>query len=235
MASLKQLLDLQHVDTALHQLQHRLTTLPERAALAAALVARDRIKKESLNISSQQKNAQRDIDLLEASNKQFESAIVKYAQQLKTIIAPREAEALQHEIAMASAERSANDDRELVLLETAEQFDRQLAELTFQIAVQATAIENANLALGLVIAECEALRIDLEAKRTGCADAVDPQLLSLYNLKRDKRNATVVADLHGVTCQSCHLDLSPVELSALKKLPTTELPECPNCDCLLAI
>lgn len=235
MSSLKLLLDLQHLDTALHQLRHRLVTLAERTTLATAIGVRDQIKKESLNISSQQKNAQRDIDALEASNKKFESAIAKYAQQLKTIIAPREAEALQHEIAMASSERSANDDRELVLLETAEQFDRQLAELTFQLAVQETAIENANLALALVIAECEALRIDLEVKRTGSAGAVDPQLLSLYELKRVKRNAPVVADLHGVTCQSCHLDLSPVELSALKKLPTTELPECPNCDCLLAI
>ena len=130
MASLKPLLELQRCDTALLQLKHHLATLTERTNLTAATTVLNGFNKELVAVRAQLKVTQHDIELLELDNKKCESSIAKYAQQLKTIIAPREAEALQHEIAMASAERSANDDRELVLLETAEQFDRQLAELT---------------------------------------------------------------------------------------------------------
>ncbi|GBL20154.1 hypothetical protein EMGBS4_02140 [Acidimicrobiaceae bacterium] len=136
MASLKPLLELQRVDTALLQLKHRLATLEERTNLTAATTVLAGFNKELVSVMTQLKAAQHDIELLEIDNKKRDSSIAKYVQQLKTIIAPREAEALQHEIAMATTERSNNDDKELALLEVVEQFDRQQTELNHQIVKQ---------------------------------------------------------------------------------------------------
>lgn len=235
MASLKPLLELQRVDTALLQLKHRLATLEERTNLTAATTVLAGFNKELVSVMTQLKAAQHDIELLEIDNKKRDSSIAKYVQQLKTIIAPREAEALQHEIAMATTERSNNDDKELALLEVVEQFDRQQTELNHQIVKQNEVIDQAKQALSVAIEQCEELKIELETKRVVASAVITPEIMNLYDLKRNKRTTPAVADLHGTTCQSCHLDLSTVELSALKKSPEGEVPECPNCDCYLVV
>lgn len=235
MASLKPLLELQRVDTALLQLKHRLATLEERTNLTAATTVLAGFNKELVSVMTQLKAAQHDIELLEIDNKKRDSSIAKYVQQLKTIIAPREAEALQHEIAMATTERSNNDDKELALLEVVEQFDRQQTELNYRIVKQNEVIDQAKQALSVAIEQCEELKIELETKRVVASAVITPEIINLYDLKRNKRTTPAVADLHGTTCQSCHLDLSTVELSALKKSPEGEVPECPNCDCYLVV
>lgn len=235
MASLKPLLELQRVDTALLQLKHRLATLEERTNLTAATTVLAGFNKELVSVMTQLKAAQHDIELLEIDNKKRDSSIAKYVQQLKTIIAPREAEALQHEIAMATTERSNNDDKELALLEVVEQFDRQQTELNYRIVKQNEVIDQAKQALSVAIEQCEQLKIELETKRVVASAVITPEIINLYDLKRNKRTTPAVADLHGTTCQSCHLDLSTVELSALKKSPEGEVPECPNCDCYLVV
>lgn len=235
MASLKPLLELQRVDTALLQLKHRLATLEERTNLTAATTVLAGFNKELVSVMTQLKAAQHDIELLEIDNKKRDSSIAKYVQQLKTIIAPREAEALQHEIAMATTERSNNDDKELALLEVVEQFDRQQTELNHRIVKQNEVIDQAKQALSVAIEQCEELKIELETKRVVASAVITPEIMNLYDLKRNKRTTPAVADLHGTTCQSCHLDLSTVELSALKKSPEGEVPECPNCDCYLVV
>lgn len=235
MASLKPLLELQRVDTALLQLKHRLATLEERTNLTAATTVLAGFNKELVSVMTQLKAAQHDIELLEIDNKKRDSSIAKYVQQLKTIIAPREAEALQHEIAMATTERSNNDDKELALLEVVEQFDRQQTELNYRIVKQNEVIDQAKQALSVAIEQCEQLKIELETKRVVASAVITPEIMNLYDLKRNKRTTPAVADLHGTTCQSCHLDLSTVELSALKKSPEGEVPECPNCDCYLVV
>jgi hypothetical protein len=131
--------------------------------------------------------------------------------------------------------RSANDDRELALLEVAEQFDRQQVELNNQIIKQNEVIEQATRALALAIEQCEQSKVELETKRVTLSAMIAPELIKLYDLKKNKRTTPAVADLHSATCQSCHLDLSTVELSALKKCPEDEIPECPNCDCYLVV
>ncbi len=235
MASLKPLLELQRVDTALLQLSHHLAKLAERTNLTAAMTVLAGFNKELVSVRAQLGVAQHDIESLEVDNKKCEASIAKYVQQLKTIIAPREAEALQHEIAMATAVRSANDDVELALLEVAEQFDRQQVELNNQIVKQNEVIEQATRALTLAIEQCEQSKLELDTKRFAASAVITPELMKLYDLKRNKRTTPAVADLHGATCQSCHLDLSTVELAVLKKLPEGEVPECPNCDCYLAV
>jgi predicted nucleic acid-binding Zn-ribbon protein len=154
---------------------------------------------------------------------------------LKTVIAPREAEALQHEIETVRAERSANDDKELLLLETNERLEQHLQQLAEKIIAQSLAVATATAALNEALKICDSEKKSLDEKRLAVAGAIDSKLIKLYDVKRTKRTTPAVADLHGSKCQSCHLDLSVVELSALKKLGADELAECPNCDCYLVL
>jgi predicted nucleic acid-binding Zn-ribbon protein len=233
--ALQPLLDLQKIDTALSQLVHRQANLEERKVLVAQKATLAATESENLNATNELASARAEIAALEAANKKCEAQIAKYSQQLKTVIAPREAEALQHEIETVRAERSANDDKELLLLETSERLEQHLQQLAQKIIAQALAVATATEALNEALKICDSEKKSLDEKRLAVAGAIDSKLIKLYDVKRTKRTTPAVADLHGSKCQSCHLDLSVVELSALKKLGADELAECPNCDCYLVL
>ncbi|MFZ9058556.1 MAG: zinc ribbon domain-containing protein [Ilumatobacteraceae bacterium] len=235
MVALQFLLELQKIDTALSQLVHRQANLDERKVLAAAKAALIACQGENAKTNNELVSAKTEITNLETANKKCEAQIVKYAQQLKTVIAPREAEALQHEIETVRAERSANDDKELLLLETSERLEQHLQQLAQKIIAQSLAVATATEALNEALKICDSQKKSLDEKRLAVAGAIDSKLIKLYDVKRTKRTTPAVADLHGSKCQSCHLDLSVVELSALKKLGADELAECPNCDCYLVL
>ncbi|MGA0106947.1 MAG: zinc ribbon domain-containing protein [Ilumatobacteraceae bacterium] len=235
MVALQFLLELQKIDTALSQLVHRQANLDERKVLAAAKAALIACQGENAKTNNELVSAKTEITNLETANKKCEAQIVKYSQQLKTVIAPREAEALQHEIETVRAERSANDDKELLLLETSERLEQHLQQLAQKIIAQSLAVATATEALNEALKICDSQKKSLDEKRLAVAGAIDSKLIKLYDVKRTKRTTPAVADLHGSKCQSCHLDLSVVELSALKKLGADELAECPNCDCYLVL
>lgn len=233
--SLQSILELQKVDTALLQLAHHQLTLVQRSILAKAKSDLTSTQKSHSQILIQLKSIKDAIGAVEAANKKCEVSIQKYSQQLKTVIAPREAEALQHEIATVRAERSSNDDKELQLLESSEQLDSQILALADQIRSENSSVEQATTELNEALKVCEDDKRKLEDQRLKVAQAVEPKLMKIYDVKRNKRTTPAVADLHGTKCQSCHLDLSVVELSALKKLGADEFAECPNCDCYLVV
>ena len=235
MVALQPLLELQKIDTALSQLVHRQANLDERKVLAAAKAALVASQGENARLTAELTASKDEISSLESANKNCEAQIAKYSQQLKTVIAPREAEALQHEIETVRTERSANDDKELQLLETSENLEMQLRLTAEQINELSAGVASATAALNEALKICEDEKKSLDEKRHGVASAIDSKLIKLYDGKRTKRTTAAVADLHGSKCQSCHLDLSVVELSALKKLGAEEFAECPNCDCYLVV
>ncbi|MFM9095056.1 MAG: zinc ribbon domain-containing protein [Acidimicrobiaceae bacterium] len=235
MVAIQPLLELQKIDTALSQLVHRQANLDERKVLAMQKATLAAFESENLKSMNELASARAEIAALEAANKKCEAQIAKYSQQLKTVIAPREAEALQHEIETLRTERSANDDKELLSLETSERLEQHLQQLAEKISAQSLEVATATAALNAALKICENEKKLLDEKRHAVAGAIDSKLIKFYDVKRTKRTTPAVADLQGSKCQSCHLDLSVVELSALKKLGADELAECPNCDCYLVL
>ena len=233
--SIQALLELQKIDTGLLQLSHRQVNLEERAVLTKAKSALLATQNEHATLMTQLAATKTQITNLELANKKCEAQIVKYSQQLRTVIAPREAEALQHEIETVRAERNANDDQELLLLDTSENLEQQLTQFVVQINSQSEIVAGATLALNQALKSCEADKHSLDDQRLVVASSIDAKLIKLYDIKRNKRTTPAVADMHGSKCQSCHLDLSVVELAALKKLGEDEYAECPNCDCYLVV
>lgn len=233
--NLRPLLELQKIDTALLQLVHRQANLEERKALSNHKATLAAIESENMKASSELVSARSEIASLETANKKCEAQIAKYSQQLKTVIAPREAEALQHEIETVRAERSANDDQELLMLDISEKLEQHLKICAEKIIAQTAVVASASAALDGALKVCKDEKDLLDEKRHVAESAIDERLIKLYDLKRTKRTTPAVADLRGSKCQSCHLDLSVVELSALKKLGADEFAECPNCDCYLVL
>ena len=227
------MLALQLNDSAIDQLRLRIPRLPEVVAAAAAAAEVTDWEKRTAELRKQAAGFEAAINASEHENERINKHRVRLEQQLKTVIAPREAEALMHEIATLNGQRSVLDDAELEAMDGLGEAESKLAALTeneprLRAAVAATA-ESA--ALAVAAAEAEMAERAQESARMR-AD-LDPAMLKRYDAMRPTLNGIAIAKLNGLRCDGCHLDLSRGEVDDLKRLPGDEFGECPNCGRLL--
>ena len=61
------------------------------------------------------------------------------------------------------------------------------------------------------------------------------ELRALYDQIRRRQGGVGVAALAGDTCQGCRVSISPVELAAVRKLPSDAVKRCENCRRILVV
>ena len=235
MSALHDLLSVQRTDIAITQANHRLTHLPEIAERADAMGRVAALAAQRSAVIERQGLALAAIVAAEERTRAIDAAVVRLEAQLKTVIAPREAEALQHEIATLREERSILDDDALAAMMQVEEDEASAADLNAQIAEAEVAVAAAQQALREAQDVEQSQIRQLVERRDAQALVVPADLLARYEARRVNRKDAVVAELHGATCDACHLDLSQTERDDLRRLAADEIPECPHCGCILVL
>ncbi len=228
MSVLEALLGLQLVDTEIAQIEHRLAHLPEAEAARAADQRRTTILAELRKVGEE-------LDRLAAVVEANETAVAEIRRQtdrlngqLRTVIAPREAEALQHEIRVLAERASTIDDESIVAIEQSEALDAESARLEVEAKRAADESSAARVVLDEASATVASTLGDARTRRDALAGAIDASAVASYDKKRRDLAGVAVARLARTTCGGCHLDLSPSEVDAVKRLAVDER-ECPNC------
>jgi len=222
------LYDLQMLDTTLEQLRHHFITLPEREALA---VVQKNIADCASQISSgemRQQELEKLLNVAEATSAALRKKRERLEQQMKTVIAPREAEALQHEILTVNTELNTADEESLSFMEESEHIDSTLVAARAALVELRTAEVTATAALHEAEEYKKAEARDVEEKRQRLAETLDEKWSAAYELRRSQHKGIAVAKVKNHVCGGCHLDLSTSEVDLLKK-ETDENRECPNC------
>ncbi|CAB5031540.1 unannotated protein [freshwater metagenome] len=147
---------------------------------------------------------------------------------MKTVIAPREAEALQHEILTVNTELNTADEESLAFMEESEHIDSTLVVARAALVELRTAEVTATAALHEAEEYKKAEARDVEEKRQRLAETLDEKWSAAYELRRSQHKGIAVAKVKNHVCGGCHLDLSTSEVDLLKK-ETDENRECPNC------
>jgi uncharacterized protein len=221
--------ELQQLDTALHQLQRRLTKLPEAEAHAAA---ERRLADHHAAIaaaSKQLSDAETTIETIEQESAALTAKRTRLEQQLKIVTETRQADALNHEIETLNTHRDELDDRELEAMEQQADAEQRLSEL----AADQDAVVALKDAAAAELAVAKGTGADEETELTAKYDAARAVLTSeevaLYDTQRARHDGIGIAKLVGLKCDGCHLDLSRAEVDNFKSLPPDELVDCPNC------
>jgi predicted nucleic acid-binding Zn-ribbon protein len=225
--------ELQQLDTALNQLQRRLTKLPEAAALAAAerRLADHRAAADAA--AKQLSEAEITIETIEHEAEGLTAKRSRLEQQLKIVTETRQAEALNHEIGVLNAHRDELDDRELEAMDQQALAEQRLAELAADedaiVAMRDAAAAEMAVAKGAGAGE----ESELTAKYNTARSALSHDELEVYDHQRARHGGIGVAKLIGLRCDGCHLDLSQGEVDNFKRLPPDEIVDCPQCGRLL--
>jgi uncharacterized protein len=221
--------ELQQLDTALHQLQRRLTKLPEaetfseaESRLAEHRAAIDAAGKEISEAENTIETVEREAEGLTTKRKRLE-------QQLKIVTEMRQAEALNHEIEILNAHQDELDDRELEAMEQQANAEQRLTELAGSedavVAVKESAAAHLAVAKGAGADE----EAELTAKYDTVRASLTAEEVALYDTQRARHGGIGISRLVGLKCDGCHLDLSRAEVDNFKSLPADELVDCPQC------
>ena len=227
------LLALQLLDSDLDQLAAQERRLPERAALAEAEAAKRSWQVERDAQAKVAEDAAATIARSEHESAALDTKRRRLEQQLKTIIAPREAEALMHEIATLQGQRNTLDDVELEAMEVQSGAEGAIAQLDERGPALVAAIAAARAALDSELARVAGERATLVERRDEARAAIDDAGRRAYDGLRERFGGVGVVRLHGRTCTGCHLDLSAGEADVVKSAPADVLPECPHCGRLI--
>jgi hypothetical protein len=235
MSVLSDLLALQKTDIAISQARHRLAHLPQIEVHAESVSALAKVKQQAEVAASRHSEAQLEIAQLEIESHQLDVKSERSKKQLRSVFAIREVEALQHEIANCEESRSSLDDKELGLMELVDSLASEMESLSESEQSESNRLSASlqELELGQTAIRREIQQ--LNERRSAITLVIPERHLADYESKRKHISGGAVAELHGSTCQSCHLDIARGELDAMKKLPASEFPECPNCGCYLVI
>ncbi len=229
------LLAMQAVDTLADQLGHRRQHSPLRDDLANAT--------EVMRAWEQQRSSMRtQIDELGTSIEQAEergAALLAHRQrlerQMKTVIAPREAEALMHELATIGGQIDELDVHELESLEAQSSLDDQLTEHLQGEEQFRQRLRLADEALAVEIGDIDSELAELAIRRVELRGQLPEALLTTYDRKRAALGVAV-APLVGKQCQGCHLELSAAEIDTVKReAADTGVTDCPDCGRLLIV
>jgi predicted nucleic acid-binding Zn-ribbon protein len=227
------LLELQRLDTTADQLAHRRRTTPERTAAQEAAAALGEHRRRRAAAADREQELELAIDALERDGEQLTAQRARLEAQLKLVGAPREAEALMHELAAVAERRDALDDQELASLEEQSQLADEVAALDAQLPAEEASARAAGAALAALEAGIDSELASIAATRDELASRIDAATMGRYDRLRDRMGGVAVARLDGSRCGGCHLDLSTTELAEVRAVGPGEFADCPQCGRLL--
>lgn len=226
------LLQLQGLDTAADQARHRKANLAERETLKSVAESVIAWEKRCTELTALITNTEDAIARAEQQSGEIDAKHSRLHGQLKTIIAPREAEALQHEIAVLDEERSTLDEEALIKMDEQSSAEDELSALQAQEADLREQASAATTALTEAEAAIDAGLAEIGEQREHLASALPEALVGRYEHVRAKLGVAA-AMLTGSQCEGCHLDLSPAEVDDVRRSPADAIPDCPQCGRLL--
>lgn len=220
-ALLESLLEVQGHDLVIDQLRHRRHVLEERQALRELAQTSEHLDRQRASLASrahdlerQQRRVEDEVDSVGARRADSERQLYG-----GTVRAPRELQALSHEVdALAGRIRALEDDL-LELMEAAEPLAAELAGLDRRRQeIDAEAVRLAAL-LSQREAEIDDLLAAEAAARAAAVASIPPDLMVTYEQLRRRLDGVAVARLEASRCTGCHLALPAVELDAVRRAP----------------
>ena len=228
MGVLADLLEVQSVDTLIDQLRHRLEHLPETSNVASVAERRRTLDHEMRTAQGHADRLTNEIAEGETRTEEIRQHLDRLDRQMKTIIAPREAEALQREIDTLRAEMSDIDDRCLKAMDDLAAAEDRMTELSRGIEMLGAEMATARAAESAAADEVRAAIDEQQRLRDTATAGIPAAMLATYDTRRRQLAGVAVARLVGLSCGGCHLDISRSEADQLTRAPEDER-ECPNC------
>lgn len=232
---LQLLLEVQDLDTALAQLQHRRTALPERRQVEVAEAELASLAARIAELGSQRGG-------LAARQAELERRVAEIEQRRQVLetrmygargSAARDLQAMDEEIRHLSARRSELEDAELEIMVEQDPLDGELAGLGAERDERTSALASLRAALSAADDEVGTEISVLAPARAAAAARLPDDLRDRYDRLRARLGGVGAARLVGNRCDGCHLELPSAEVDRIRHLPPGQAATCDQCGRIL--
>ena len=224
------LIELQRIDSAISQANHRLKALPEHQQLVAIQAKLVAGAAELETAEAELADVAIDLRRSEVEVEQVADRMTKDEARLSGGQAsPKELEQLQHELGTLAKRKSELEDGELEIMirhdgakqkvETLKSDEDGLKKLELELNIR---LENAKTEIDREIA----LK---NSERTLLVPKIDTALIELYEKVKASGSGIGAALLIGNTCDGCRLAINVVEMERIKSLDSEEVLRCEEC------
>lgn len=234
--TMRPLLELQRIDSAIDRLNQRAAALPEQVEL-------DRLTDELA--AARKTHAERELAFGAVSREtaKFEAEVTTLTDKIKhendrlysgSVGSPKELTAIQAEIDGLRKRKNHVEDQLLELMEKKEEAEKLFQESTAQtdaLAAQQAAATTARDEASLhIAADIETL----QSERTALLPSIPAEAVELYEEVRPKKEGVAVAAYEHGVCRGCMVELSPVARDEIKRSDDPFV-RCENCRRLLIV
>jgi predicted nucleic acid-binding Zn-ribbon protein len=226
------LLDLQALDTKLQQLGHRISTLPESAALAALTAERDPVQRTVAERLGEWEDAQAELKRTEADVAVVEARIARDAERLQGSSSVKDVAALEQELAALAKRKSDLEDIELAVMEVNEEKERALNDSRGALADLDDRIAEATTARDAALGGIDTERQTAEAERAAVAARIPAELLDLYEKQRS-RYGVGASLLQGGVSLAAGVALNASDMATVRAASAYDVLLCPESNAIL--
>jgi predicted nucleic acid-binding Zn-ribbon protein len=224
------LLDLQGEDTALAQLRHRRTTLPELAKIVTAQERADGVRMQQVEVqtalddsSGEQRRLENEVDAVRARTTRDTDRLTAGG------LPAKELEGLQHEITSLARRQSTLEDDLLEVMEQRETRELEVAGYGAELAAIEAERAELEAARDAAFTEIDEASARHAAGRTELAAAIPADLLALYEKVASASGGVGAAPMRQRRCEGCHLEVAGTELISMRAAAPDTIVRCENC------
>jgi predicted nucleic acid-binding Zn-ribbon protein len=228
-ADLERVIALQRLDSTAHDAQRRLADEPERTrALDARLdAARERVASAKARLNDNQ-NARRAIEKDVAVH---QGRLSKFRDQAMAVKTNQEYHAVQKEIGFAQTEIKTHEDKILERMLEADELTALVKRSEKELAEEQKAVDADRKAMADEHRELQASLERIAVERKAIVEALDPQVLAIFELIAKRRNGVAVAEARDGICTICHVRLRPQVFNNVRR--NDAIIQCDSCQRIL--
>lgn len=229
------LLDVQAVDTAVAQLQHRRKTLPEHAEIARLRAERAALASELVASDTAVSDLEREQAQAETDLEPVRQRLVRNQQRIAngTVADPKALASMVDEVEHLKKRIGDLEDAELEIMEQLETEVSGREKLRGQLARLDETLATLSAKRDTQLAELDADVAERGAGRAELIPAVPAPLLALYAKISAGHGGVGAAELRQRRCTGCQLELNAADLREYAAAPADEVLRCEECSRIL--
>lgn len=231
MSSIKNLIELQDIDTQLMELEEILGDLPKKVD---ELILEEKQTIKSIEDSKIRiKEIQLDLNKIELRVKEDNQKIGHLKDQLFKVTTNKQYDAIMLEIDHLKEQLDKDETIDIELMEEKDTLVEQITDQESNVKSVSKDLSERRKSLGKILQESAVQKEQLESERNKTVKSIDPQVLKRYDVVRIARHGTAVVPVLGASCSGCGAMVPPQKIAEIRsdKTPYT----CDECSRFLFI
>ena len=226
---IRQLVELQKVDDAIHEVRQELDRAPgDLEALeqrfAAVETQRNYVLDKLTHLQEQQKRLSLEID--------DDAARIKKSKNKLTLVGnTREYHAVLREMDSMEKVNRSREEEKMTLLDEVQSQNDALAELDVTYNALKAELEDKRSNLDARLQKAQASLVQLDAKRANVGTAIPHPVFLRYEFIRERLDHPVIVAVREGVCTGCHIAVPPQTFIELQR--GQQILSCPNCQRLI--